>query len=207
MSNESVEYTLLRIFVREAYKLKRKPGYAFYQYRDTFKSSPNSAYYHGAIFGDNPTEQDKATYLRFLKSKYLDDDSKTIRFYILEFQELPDKQQDIPFEEPKKSQKWSEEKWTEQECKDFWDRCSDRSSRYGVPKDSDHDPTDPRFKHSMSWYVILGVPRDASYETIKLAWRRLYKIYHPDLPTGNLEIMQTINKAWDFAKNLHNYRK
>ena len=169
MPNESVEYTLLRIFVREAYKLKRKPGYAFYQYRDTFKSSPNSAYYHGAIFGDNPTEQDKATYLRFLKSKYLDDNSKIIRFYTLEFQELPSVEVE--------------------------------------PIDDDHDPTDPRFKDVMPWYITLGVPRDASYETIKLAWRKLYKIYHPDLPTGNLEIMQIINTAWDFAKNLHNYRK
>lgn len=202
MSNESVEYTLLRIFIREAYKLKRKPGYAFYQYRDTFKSSPNSAYYHGAIFGDNPTEQDKATYLRFLKSKYLDDDSKIIRFYILEFQELPDKQQDIPFEEPKQSKTC-----TEQEFNDFCDKYGDRSSRYGVPKDSVHDPTDSRFKAYHPWHIILGVSRDADYEIIKLAWRELYRIYHPDLLTGNLEIMQIINKAWDFAKNLHNYRK
>ncbi|MFZ8856718.1 MAG: DnaJ domain-containing protein, partial [Candidatus Caldarchaeales archaeon] len=30
------------------------------------------------------------------------------------------------------------------------------------------------------YYAILGVPRDATQEQIKEAYRRLVKIYHPD---------------------------
>ena len=37
----------------------------------------------------------------------------------------------------------------------------------------------------MNYYVILGVARDASHETIRQAFRALARQYHPDAGTGS----------------------
>lgn len=37
------------------------------------------------------------------------------------------------------------------------------------------------------WYKVLGVPRQATEETIKKAYRRLAKTYHPDAHPGSQE--------------------
>jgi len=37
------------------------------------------------------------------------------------------------------------------------------------------------------YYAILGVPRDASFRTIKRAYRRMARRHHPDLHQGSKE--------------------
>jgi len=46
------------------------------------------------------------------------------------------------------------------------------------------------------YYEILGVPRDASQEQIKEAFRKLAQKYHPDKPTGDAEKFKEVNEAY-----------
>ena len=52
-------------------------------------------------------------------------------------------------------------------------------------------------------YQVLGVPRSASDEEVKKAWRDLARKYHPDNYAGSAqaagyeEIMKEINEAYD----------
>jgi hypothetical protein len=47
------------------------------------------------------------------------------------------------------------------------------------------------------YYALLGVPPDASEALIRLAFRRLARLYHPDVAgTGNLVRMQQLNAAY-----------
>jgi len=48
----------------------------------------------------------------------------------------------------------------------------------------------------MDYYEILGVPRDATPEQIKEAFRRLAQKYHPDKPGGDAEKFKEINEAY-----------
>ena len=53
-------------------------------------------------------------------------------------------------------------------------------------------------------YKVLGVPRNASDDEIKTAYRRLAKQYHPDLNPGDKEAarkMKEINEAYELIKN------
>jgi DnaJ-class molecular chaperone len=52
-------------------------------------------------------------------------------------------------------------------------------------------------------YKILGVPNDATPDEIRAAYRRLARLYHPDLNSGpEAEArMQEINKAYDTLSN------
>ena len=47
-----------------------------------------------------------------------------------------------------------------------------------------------------SYYDVLKVPKTASAEDIKLAFRKLAQIYHPDKPTGNHQAFILINEAY-----------
>jgi len=56
----------------------------------------------------------------------------------------------------------------------------------------------------LSPYKILGVKSTSSLEEIKLAYRKLSKLYHPDnLKTGDSAKFQAINKAWNYINSNH----
>ena len=60
------------------------------------------------------------------------------------------------------------------------------------------------------YYEILGVPRDATQEQIKKAYRKLAKQYHPDAHPGNKEYeekFKEINEAYEVLGNPENRRK
>src|SRR5215472_19157541 len=47
------------------------------------------------------------------------------------------------------------------------------------------------------YYALLQVAQDADLATIRLAFRRLARLYHPDVAgTGNLAQMQQLNAAY-----------
>ncbi len=59
-------------------------------------------------------------------------------------------------------------------------------------------------------YKVLGVSPDADDETIKQAYRRLAKKYHPDLNPGDQEAarkMQEVNAAYEQIKNPEKFRQ
>ena len=58
-------------------------------------------------------------------------------------------------------------------------------------------------------YKVLGIPRDASKEEIKRAYRKMGKKYHPDLNPNNPEAekkMVEINEAYDMLSNPEKYQ-
>lgn len=59
-------------------------------------------------------------------------------------------------------------------------------------------------------YEVLGVPKGASEDEIKTAYRRLAKKYHPDLNPGDpvaAQKMNEINEAYDRIKNPQAYTR
>ena len=59
-------------------------------------------------------------------------------------------------------------------------------------------------------YKVLGLPKNASDEDVKRAYRALAKKYHPDLNPGDQEAarkMQQVNEAYDQIKNPEKYTR
>ncbi len=60
------------------------------------------------------------------------------------------------------------------------------------------------------WYQVLGVPRQATEEMIKKAYRRLAKTYHPDTHQGNQEYenkFRQISEAYSILSDKEKRKK
>lgn len=60
---------------------------------------------------------------------------------------------------------------------------------------------------SPSAYIVIGVSVDDDFRTIKKAYRKLVRQYHPDLNPDNMqyvEITQKINSAYEKLEKIHN---
>ena len=60
------------------------------------------------------------------------------------------------------------------------------------------------------YYEILGVPKDATQEQIKKAYRKLAKAHHPDANPGSKEHeekFKMVNEAYEVLGNPENRRK
>lgn len=53
----------------------------------------------------------------------------------------------------------------------------------------------------MSLYEDLGIPKGASAEEIKRAYKRLASKYHPDRETGDTGLFQMVNRAHEILKD------
>lgn len=54
----------------------------------------------------------------------------------------------------------------------------------------------------VNYYKVLELENDCSQEEIKTAYNKLVKLYHPDRKTGNSEIYQLINHAYEILGNV-----
>lgn len=51
------------------------------------------------------------------------------------------------------------------------------------------------------WWAVLGVPRSASIDEIKSAYRKLAAKAHPDQPGGSHDAMAELSRARDAGLN------
>jgi curved DNA-binding protein CbpA len=57
---------------------------------------------------------------------------------------------------------------------------------------------------SVNWYDVLNVEQDCTIEEIKKSYRKLVLKYHPDRPTGNSDLFELINDAYQILGNNKN---
>ena len=121
--------------------------------------------------------------------------------------EEQDSQQDYSYEE--KHQKFYEEP-KQEEQKSYQKEESKSKSQYKEQSYTKQEKpkSEPKKEHgefdqfySKSAYTVLGVSTDDDYKTIKKEYKRLVRVYHPDLNPDNIklynEITQLINGAWE----------
>ena len=115
------------------------------------------------------------------------------------------------YEEPKQEEKQkSYEEQKQEKQKNYHKEETKSESNYKKQSYTQHE--EPKNEHkqvhgkfeqfySASAYTILGVSADDDYKTIKSAYRKLLREYHPDLNPDNIEfyneITQHINGAWE----------
>lgn len=106
------------------------------------------------------------------------------------------RQQERTYEEYKKQNDYSRQEESKSYQKSYQNQSEQKqySSEYA------------RF-FSGNYYEVLGVAKNASYDEIKAAWKKLVKEYHPDLHPQRQEeftkIIQKINEAYEYFKKMH----
>ena len=126
-------------------------------------------------------------FFNWVKSSYI-----SIKSFFNSFSSNSDKEKEESYKE-QKEQKFHEEPKREQE----------QTYHYEAPKQEAKQETYGEFSrfYSESAYTVLGVSADDDYKTIKKAYRKLVREYHPDLNPENIElyteITQHINNAWE----------
>ena len=104
------------------------------------------------------------------------------------------------YEEPKQEEK--QKSYHKEETKSESNYKEQSYTKHEEPK-SEHKQVHGKFEqfYSASAYIVLGVSADDDYKTIKKAYRKLVREYHPDLNPDNIElyneITQNINGAWE----------
>lgn len=81
---------------------------------------------------------------------------------------------------------------------------NEERAKHSQNKGTSQPPVDKRWK-SKDAYEILGVTYLTSYDSIKKAWRKLLRTYHPDISTdpNASAISKAINWAWDRIEKSH----
>lgn len=59
----------------------------------------------------------------------------------------------------------------------------------------------------VDYYEVLGVTVDSTPEEIKKAYRKMAKLYHPDVNNGEDTVFKQINEAYDILGNENNKKK
>ena len=59
----------------------------------------------------------------------------------------------------------------------------------------------------VEYYEVLGVTVDSTPEEIKKAYRKMAKLYHPDVNNGEDTVFKQINEAYDILGNENNKKK
>lgn len=99
-----------------------------------------------------------------------------------------------------------ENSYNQQEYQEFYEEYKKqkdseaRQEQTSQKQDYSKDEKYSRF-YSSSAYIVLGVSDNDDYKTIKKAYRKIVREYHPDLNPQNkelyTEITQNINNAWE----------
>ncbi len=97
-----------------------------------------------------------------------------------------------------------------------WDEIFGRKSRYQQEQDRKYDDAFRQYRERQQgnsnrarpnqagkkpWYEVLGVPPSASKATIKAAWRKLAKQYHPDKPENRTKEAEEMIRQINIAKD------
>jgi superfamily II DNA or RNA helicase len=86
--NNEEKKQALQLMVKGCFNKRQKPGSTYYQYTEKFNGQkPPDVYYLHAIFGDNPSDEQKEMYWKFLVNKYKDKMSDAQKWYRKEFGE------------------------------------------------------------------------------------------------------------------------
>lgn len=124
-------------------------------------------------------------------------------------QKRKEKSQDYYEEEQKQDYGYYEQKSNRQE-RQKEHKQEYRSYEYESSNNHEEETEDSfdefaRF-FSDSFYTVLGIWPDDDFEKIKMNYRALVKLYHPDRHQGDeryTEIMQRINAAYEYFEKLH----
>jgi len=111
------------------------------------------------------------------------------------------------FESKQRQNKQEEQRKAHEESR----RAYEESKSYQKSYQNQSEQKQYSSKHarffSGNYYEVLGVAKNASFDEIKTAWKKLVKEYHPDLHPENQDeftkIIQKINEAYEYFKKMN----